>query len=179
MEPDALFYTFSTICQTLAGAFGFLLAIALYQKNNLVASMRDLWLELKLIGNMPIKELTKCANYDDWEGMARLLRDWKDRANPGRMGPPFDMTQARATRFIECSDANKNIRVYSSLSLWLTVITIMASLISLPFTHHLASSPWGGVVLIAVIGFAFLSLLSYVPLIGGIVSSPAVRTPFT
>jgi hypothetical protein len=132
-----------------------------------------------MVGNMPIKGMTQCANHDDWEGMARLLWDWKHRATPGQLGPAYEITHARATRFIECSDANKNIRVYSSLSLWLTVITIMASLISLPFSHYLASSPWGYIVLFAVIGLAFLSLLSYLPLIGGILSSPAVRTPFT
>ena len=41
MSENALFYTFSTIAQTLAGAFGFLVAVVLYRMQSITAGMFD------------------------------------------------------------------------------------------------------------------------------------------
>ena len=42
VDPNVFFYTFSTVAQALAGAFGFLAAIVLYQLQSLNTQLRDM-----------------------------------------------------------------------------------------------------------------------------------------
>ena len=83
MDANAFYYTYSTICQTLAGAFGFLVAVVLYQIQSVTAGFevmlneagkQRIWPdENKWLGSRAIH---------DWDKVARLLRDSADSGGP-------------------------------------------------------------------------------------------------
>ena len=72
-DHSVFYYTYSTVAQTLAGAFGFLVAVVLYQMQNLRKTIED---EFK----KPEISVDWDVGSNEWD-QARLEKDWSPLAN--------------------------------------------------------------------------------------------------
>jgi hypothetical protein len=163
VDVNAFYYTLSTICQTLGGAFGFLVAIALYQMQRLGQVIRN---ELNAG-----KWYRPRIDQDSWEN-ASVLEDW-DACIRLLDANPIDYTGA-GTQTHEYRAADRHAAVGKHfvgqlrsltksvlLSAMLTFAAIALSLIALPWSGRLFASPLG----LPLLGFAEIlaigALLSY------------------
>ena len=176
MEPNALYYTLSTICQTLAGAFGFLVAILLYQMQGIVTGIkRDLIVTNAYRGQLIAKpgELNweEAIASEDWHQCLNLLK-----SHPINLGlvqanshPEVAQSERTATYAIEKLD-----RLKSSVrrSAGLTFSAILVSLVLIPFSGIIAAYYFAGWLAISLpLALAIASLGSYWPLVSSSITT--------
>lgn len=71
---NVCYYTFSTICQTLAGAFGFLVAVVLYRLNEIPELLRKLRSEAEAGRGLDThRAFVLAMNESNWPEVARTL----------------------------------------------------------------------------------------------------------
>lgn len=127
------FYTYSTIAQTLAGAFGFLVAVVLYLIQGINASISTF--ATALVANSPAdrNRLRQLHSGGRWDDMIRL------HAEAGQQNPALtdQMNQYTDEQF---QDMRREVarlgavRHDLSHSMFMTGLVIMASIVSMPLT---------------------------------------------
>jgi hypothetical protein len=184
MDPDAFYYTLSTICQTLAGAFGILMAVALYKIQILERRLAE---EYRLTSGQrapATPELVDAEGQNNWEALGRFLID-----NPLREFPSDGQTTAKTqweeqsknqARFIKDLGLLQSLKLEMSRACWLTFASIVIALVLLP------CAPWfkelfltGCLVLGVALATAIGSLAFYIGLVLKVVNPnprPSVNT---
>jgi len=144
--PDysVFYYTYSTIAQTLAGAFGFLVAVVLYRIQTLTARMQQ-----KLSSSVTAMQVAATIPMDDAE------RRSKEIEAAGRIPQEEEARIDRARRGLVCS-----LRYTSG--------TIIASLVALPLTPVIAGRLGicvDRVLVVLVIALAIYTIKTYYDLV--------------
>ena len=133
----ACYYTFSTIAQTLAGAFGFLVAVVLFRMQSLESVLHRIWLRIKdvehLLASPNQSLLYLSAIKHDWLGVADVLKKASLSRNDRRSR---QMLINHSAEFIRVADQLRFIKIDLRSTLMVTGLTIAGSLVALAFT------PW-------------------------------------
>ncbi len=134
----ACYYTFSTIAQTLAGAFGFLVAVVLFRMQSLESVLHRIWLRIKdvehLLASPNQSLLYLSAIKHDWLGVADVLK--KASASPEMTEDSRQMLINHSAEFIRVADQLRFIKIDLRSTLMVTGLTIAGSLVALALT------PW-------------------------------------
>ena len=162
----ACYYTLSTISQTLAAAFGLLLAVSLYRIQAIANSLPGKAGAIEEIHPLaaqraPFLELRRRA---DWAGYIDLANRKLDAVASAE-----DREKAVALLLEIKADLNKVEAIKGSLerSLRWTGGTLIACLVLLPLTPLFEPGPaW--VLMAATVTAAVYSLTTYLPLIGDV-----------
>ena len=130
---SAYFYTYSTIAQTLAGAFGFLVAVVLYLIQGINSHIGNC--AAALVANSPAdrNRLRQLQSGGRWDDMIRL------HAEAGQQNPVLtdDMNRYTDEQF---QDMRREVarlgtvRRELSRSMFMTGLVILASIVSMPLT---------------------------------------------
>lgn len=133
MISSVYFYTYSTIAQTLAGAFGFLVAVVLYLIQGIHAHIGNC--AAALVANSPAdrNRLRQLQSGGRWDDMIRL------HADAGQQNPVLsdDMNRYTDEQF---QDMRREVarlgtvRRELSRSMFMTGMVILASIIAMPLT---------------------------------------------
>jgi hypothetical protein len=170
----ACYYTFSTISQTLAGAFGFLVAVVIYRMQRidgeLVVKLNDAVARRGLSDRL---DYLKARDAHDWPTIGMLLRE-TGVSETGFLPtplPPETAKQLNAGRdeFLAILDSLQSIKDRLRKSLEATGLTIFGSLALLALTPLIARSSFlTGILLLADIGAAAYCLCMYYGLAVGV-----------
>jgi hypothetical protein len=133
IDASVYFYTYSTIAQTLAGAFGFLVAVVLYLIQGINAHIGNC--ALALVANSPAdrNRLRQLQSGGRWDEMISL------HAEAGQQNTALSSETNRYTdeQFQEMRKEVvrlANIRRELSRSMFMTGVVILASIIGMPLT---------------------------------------------
>ena len=164
---NALYYTLSTIAQTLAGALAILVAVVLF-KLAALAKERELGANIFDENSVDSDVYLPMARTQAYEAMSARVRE--------ATGWIVDQNQRMRRAVTTASAAYEtwgqiNQRLYITLAA--SVITIAVCFVALPFTPRLAASALAPCFLVVAVGLGVLCLLLYVWLIVAMVSRPA------
>ncbi len=176
MEPNVFYYTCSTICQSLAGAFGFLLAVILYHIQSINSSLTE---TLTAAGR---KRSWTLEGDIEWK-MARATQNWSQMHDLfiryPRIEDPNDWQGLETVFgeehfkrvFSELTAIKKAARASAKRSL----LAIVFSLFLLPFSKLLADGPQaiGIPLLVVAVALAIEATRSFIPLITKVISHQA------
>lgn len=165
---NALYYTLSTIAQTLAGALAILVAAVLFKLSSL---SREQELAADTLRSHSVDPdfylpIARKQGYDSMAEEVRIRTGWSISGHQGMRRACAAATGAYETwRRI-------NLRLYAAITA--TVTDMALCFIALPFTPRIAfSQPTTWAVLGAAIGLGITCLLLYVWLIVSMVRRPA------
>jgi hypothetical protein len=163
---NALYYTLSTIAQTLAGTLAILVAVVLFK---LSALSRAIDIAKERFRNLSIDTRTAWPILRD-KGVDILAQTL---ANELSLHPHGLLRQDFQAAHAAYQDWGRiNWRLYSALGV--TVLDIGLCFAVLPFTPRIACSPWAsGLTLFSIVGLGTTSLCLYVRLIVAMVGRPA------
>ena len=166
MDTNALYYTLSTIAQTLAGALAILVAAVLFKLSSL-AKERELAAEILDQHSIDADVYLPMARAQGFDAMAARVQEvsgWSIAQNQ----------QLRRACAVATSTYDTwgriNLRLYSALGT--TVVAISACLIALPYTPRFVGCGWATYVIWATVGLSIICLLLYVWLIAAMVKRP-------
>ena len=148
------YYTFSTVCQTLAGAFGFLVAAAVYRMGLLETHLASAWdHQLRDRAWIETDALQDAVYRFDWVAISDALNKTAPQSQVEKN--EADKLIHNRARFAVSADHLRFIRQDLRYSLKWTGWTIGLSLLVMPFTPLIAQSriAWifmGGSVLAAI-----------------------------
>ncbi len=185
---NACYYTFSTISQTLAGAFGFLVAVVLYQIQMVTGRLENLRTRFGHMEHLADnKDFTQAENDSDWSTMGILMEANSPLPMPPNAFEPEDLLNHEEQRhhyepkwralleggyydrFIQHARQLASIKKGLERSLKGTGATIGLSLALLMFTPLIAGHGWlAWVCLVLDVFFASLCLWSYFPLVNSV-----------
>jgi hypothetical protein len=130
---SAYFYTYSTIAQTLAGAFGFLVAVVLYLIQGIHSHITNC--AAALVANSPAdrNRLRQLQSGGRWDEMIRL------HAEAGQQNPVLtdDMNRYTDEQFQDMRREVARlgrIRRELSSSMFMTGLVILAAIVAIPLT---------------------------------------------
>jgi hypothetical protein len=130
---SAYFYTYSTIAQTLAGAFGFLVAVVLYLIQGINSHIGNC--SAALVANSPAdrNRLRQLQSGGRWDDMIRL------HAEAGQQNPVLtdDMNRYTDEQFQDMRREVARLGIVRrelSRSMFMTGMVILASIVSMPLT---------------------------------------------
>lgn len=133
IEISVYFYTYSTIAQTLAGAFGFLVAVVLFLIQGISSHISNC--AAALVTNSPAdrNRLRQLQSSGRWDEMIRL------HADAGQHDPALNSATNLFTdeQFQEMRRGVvrlANVRRELSRSMYMTGLVILASIIGMPLT---------------------------------------------
>jgi len=163
-DPNALYYTFSTIAQTLAGAFGILAAFALY---GLTELSRQISHAQEVVRNLSSPFEPAWATFAE-KGVDEYLRAEVPTSNI----PSEDLRIFVLRRGEAALRSAFTLRRTLATALLFTVADIIGSIILIPFVPNIAGLPlfWRSVVLAVTVGAAVACLVLYAELVWGIVA---------
>jgi hypothetical protein len=155
---NALYYTLSTIAQTLAGALAILVAAVLFRLSAL-AREREL-----------VAEVFDANSIDSDVYLPMAMAQGYDAMVAGALEAGFNIAQNQRLRrryaaATEADQAWSRITLRLFLALTASVITIAVCFVALPFTPRLAASQSAPCVLAIAVGLGIVCLLLYVWLI--------------
>lgn len=130
---EVYFYTYSTIAQTLAGAFGFLVAVVLYLIQGITAHISHCATTVAANSPADRNQLRQLQSSGRWDEMIRL------HAEAGQHNPALTSETNRFTddQFQEMRREVlrlANVRRELSQSMYMTGLVILTSIISMPLT---------------------------------------------
>jgi len=134
---NALFYTFSTIAQTLAAAIALLGAFALYRIQTIGSSLHDLGVTA-MQPYLPDDTARKLSAEEKYVDLLEYLRNTQPR-NPREANDPYQVATRRTL--------GTHVKTLSSLhrllkwALAVTVVVIVSSVIILAVTPAIAAKP--------------------------------------
>ena len=137
MNESTLYYTFSTIPQTLAGGGAILVAVVLYRLgeiDRIIDTAAD-HLETAWQGH-PFRELWRALERNGWKGVERVLR----RLDAGEAAAGA-AEQAACRRAYRAMRARRQILFLLYSALGFTVLDILVCITSIPVTPNLLKSP--------------------------------------
>jgi hypothetical protein len=169
VNENAWFYTLSTICQTLAGGFGFLVAILLYQMQGIRSQLESGLPEARRYrvfppGDPGESQLTAALILNDWDEITKILG--RSVMPPGV--PPQLESDATLHLVMFVFNASRLGTIKSKVrqSAILTFCAVIVSLVQLPFAPTLTKSTFLGPPTLAIpLLMAILAIFSYVPLV--------------
>lgn len=127
------FYTYSTIAQTLAGAFGFLVAVILYLIQGINSHIGNC--AAALVANSPAdrNRLRQLQSASRWDEMIRLHADAGQR-NPALTDDTNRYTDEQFQDMRREVARLGNIRRDLSRSMFMTGLVILVSIVAMPLT---------------------------------------------
>ena len=168
IDATTLYYTYSTIAQTLAGAFGILGAFVLFRLQSINQSIKEICTQLFTAVPREIKDKSK---------QSFALENWEDFLNKidgcSFMNITFravEITGEELENYIELLKQKINLKkaiiLYLQQTVCVTAMTIALSLILLPCTPKLAQNVFVSIgFLIIVIFVSILCIYKYMQLI--------------
>lgn len=160
MESN-LYYTFSTIAQTLAAAIALLAAFALYRLQGLaeILAATSLRIEEAFVGedHGTYQSLRVAARYSE---LRALMHEAEARADM-----KSEPVAARRRTFESALATASSVRFWLYISLSLTVAVVLLSLIVLSRTHYIAQLVSAPLVLTGGIVATAICLVAYVVLV--------------
>jgi hypothetical protein len=162
----ALYYTLSTIAQTLAGSLAILVAAVLFKLSSL-SREQELAADTLRSNNIDPDFYLPIARKQGYDAMAEQVHTRTGWIISGHEG--VRRACAAATAAYE-TWGSINLRLYAALAT--TVVATGVCFITLPFTPKLAASPWAPRILILSVGLGIVCLLLYVWLIYAMVKRP-------
>lgn len=172
LDPNTLYYTFSTISQTLAGAFGVMGAFVLYKKQSndvkLQRSSERAWMELTTENDGAFSKRKTFQAENQLFGTLNLNSAW-DKISKLFVNLDVGSHIPNSIQLkIFLNDLRQEVKVGRLLikSLWLTALIICLCVIGLCFTSLLKENTFLFIasLLIVCIGF-FATLITYINLI--------------
>lgn len=134
-----LYYTLSTISQTLAGGFGFLVAVVLYRLQTISSSLPELANHSLSGGSrgQEVAEASKAATLGNWSRFIEIVKSMEFSDIPAGFAPErsFELLQRSLATL---ASIKKDLR----MSLLATYVTIANSLVLLAATPIIASTYW-------------------------------------
>src|SRR5262249_20896601 len=133
VEIAVYFYTYSTIAQTLAGAFGFLVAVVLYLIHGVNRHIANC--TATLVANSPADRdrLRQLHDAGRWDEMIRLHAE-AGQQNPALTGDTNLFTDAQFQEMRREVLRLANVRRELGRSMYMTGLVIMASIVAMPLT---------------------------------------------
>lgn len=161
MDSTVCFYTFSTIAQTLAGAFGFSIAVALYRlqilRTELLTGLQALVHSGKFVLH---QDLAQHASDENWTELAKIVEALKFKEGLGMIDTLVQVGQRET--FIANIRKYEEVRKYLRKAMNATGLTIIASLILLPLTPFITCHPAiASFCLVASVVAAIYSIWTY------------------
>jgi hypothetical protein len=164
----ALYYTLSTIAQTLAGALAILVAVVLFRFSTLGRVIEDGKAEMRARNIDPTQAwpVLRAGGFDALVDYLETKLNWSNVRNHG----PLRTASERAyTAYRDWGRINQ--RLYATLAA--TVTDMALCFIALPFTPRIAcSAPGTWTVLILAVGLGLTCFGLYVLLIAAMVGRP-------
>jgi hypothetical protein len=161
---NTCYYTFSTVCQVLAGAFGFLVAVVLYRIQGIEHLIHE---NTHLANGWGIDlrgDFHDARKMRDWPAVARILRGIENPPNPQNRK---SLDEAKE-KFLALVDRLQAVKAELRYSLRLTGFTIAGSLALLPLTPLIACcNVLAGILMTVAVGAAGYCLLGYYKLAEG------------
>src|SRR6266851_2250148 len=167
---NALYYTLSTIAQTLAGALAILVAAVLFRLSSL-SKERELAADILRNNGIDPDIYLPMARDRGYEAMAARVQEVS-----GLVITQTDFLRracAAATAAYKTWD-RINLRLFTALGA--TAGDIAACLVALPYTPSLVGSGWSTPVIWTTVGLSIICLLLYVWLIVAMVRRPSEIT---
>ena len=168
METNAVYYTLSTIAQTLAGALAVLVAVVLFRLSSL-AKEQEVAADILHEHAIDADVYLPIARKQGYDAMV------KEALRIGGLNvAPIQRVQRACAAATAAYHAwgRINLRLYSALTA--TVVDIAFCFVALPFAPNIACSPWATWSTLALaIGLGIVCLLLYVWLIAAMVERPA------
>jgi len=133
VDATVYFYTYSTIAQTLAGAFGFLVAVVLYLIQGINSHISDC--AGALVANSPAdrNRLRQLHSGGRWDEMIRLHAE-AGQQNPALTGETNRYTDEQFQEMRREVLRLSGVRRELSRSMYMTGIVILASIAGMPLT---------------------------------------------
>jgi hypothetical protein len=173
LDHGVYFYTYSTIAQTLAGAFGFLVAVVLYLLQGIQTHISNC--AAALVANSPADRgrLRQLQSGGKWDEMIRL------HAEAGQQNPALT---AEANRFTDEQFQEMRrevarltvIRRELGRAMFMTGFVILASIASMPLTAFFFAprSPTAVTLLTVTIIAAMFCIRAYLRLMVNVFAAP-------
>jgi len=137
MNESTLYYTFSTVPQTLAGGGAILVAVVLYRLGEIDRIIDTAADHLETAWQAyPFRELWRALERNGWKGVERVLR----RLDAGAAGGGA-AEQAACRRAYRAMRARRQILFLLYSALGFTVLDILVCITSIPVTPNLLKSP--------------------------------------
>jgi hypothetical protein len=134
---NALFYTFSTIAQTLAAAIAFLGAFALYRLQTIGVTLQDLSTSV-IQPYLPDDKAAKLSTHERYGELNAYIQSVIPKNNGGTLNA-YQVAQREA--FAKYVESSQSVRFLLKVALAATVTVIVASVVVLAFTPAIASRP--------------------------------------
>jgi hypothetical protein len=150
LDYSVYFYTYSTIAQTLAGAFGFLVAVILYMLQGINAHISNC--ATTLVANSPAdrNRLRRLHSSGRWDEMIRLHVESGER-NPELT---LEMNKNMAEQFYEMQHESvrlSRVRKDLSVAMYMTGVVILAAIVGMPLTaFFLAATSIAAMLLLTI-----------------------------
>lgn len=168
MDLSVFFYTYSTIAQTLAGAFGFLVAVVLYRMQAIAMDMQGSGAEFETCTAAPHSGLKQMRAREQWDRYVEHAEGVLGGYHPPGARSREELKDGLG-RVKDALTILKSTKSSLRRSLYWTAGTIVASLTLLPATYWLASwdtrLPW--ILLVAAVASAIFTISTYVRLAVG------------
>jgi hypothetical protein len=164
---NALYYTLSTIAQTLAGSLGILVAVVLFKLaalGRVIDEGKDELARNSIDATLAWPHL-RSGGLDALAAHVKKVLHFDVRERP-------HVRRAAETAYA-ADQAWQAINTRLYLTVAATAVDIAMCFLALPFTPHIACSGWTGAVLAIVVGLGVVCLLLYVWLIVAMVRRPA------
>jgi len=163
----ALYYTLSTIAQTLAGALAILVAAVLFKLSSLTKE-RELAADTFRAFSIDPDIYLPMARDQGYEAMAARVQE-----KSGWVITQIDLLRRACSAATTAYETwgRINLRLYAALGA--TVVDISACLVALPYTPSLVGCGWATHVIWTTVGLSIICLLLYVWLIVAMVRRPA------
>jgi hypothetical protein len=165
----ACYYTFSTVCQMLAGAFGFLVAVVLYRMQSFESQLHTLF-RAKIEGNTYIAgRLSSDHREGNWLRIADELRKIVLDLDPKWEQSRRERQASEINQYLGVADRLLATKTGLGRALLATGLTIGGSLVLLPFTPLVAYSCLvAGLLMGAAVASAVYCLFLYFRLAKGV-----------
>ena len=164
-DYSLFYYTYSTIAQTLAGAFGFLIAVVLYQRqaiNSRLPSIAESLESMRDLAPIEKERLRHLRIREEWAKYLASARQLGFSPIPGFRSKETEIEEL-FKRFQEDVDKLSSISKWFQWSLRFTGITITACFMLMPLTNKsMIANPYlAGFFLIVTVAVAIANLVMY------------------
>lgn len=171
VDISVYFYTYSTIAQTLAGAFGFLVAVVLYILQGIGNRISECAATLVQHSPADRNKLTQLLGARKWDELIRL------HAEAGQHNPSLspELNRHMDEQFQELRrEAARLVKVRRELahSMYLTATVILSSIASMPLTAFFfqPTSPWAATLLTVTVVAVMFCIRGYLKVMIGVFS---------
>ncbi len=133
LDSTVYFYTYSTIAQTLAGAFGFLVAVVLYLIQGINAHISNCAETLVVNSPADRNKLRQLRSSGRWDEMIRLHAD-AGQQNPALTGETNRFTDEQFQEMRREVVRLATVRRELGRSMYMTGVVILAAICGMPLT---------------------------------------------